>query len=375
VKPVRIGVDARELLGATTGVGRYLGELLLRWTSRPDRDSRRFLLYSPEPLPIRLPAGAVDHRVVARGAAARPLNGGRGTWWEQVHLRRAVMEDRPDVFFAPAYTAPFLPAIPLALTIHDIAFVAHPEWFRIREGFRRRWLTRLSADAASVILTDSEFSRSEIHTHFHIDRSRIHVVPPGIAPRHAVDSRGARWPGRDPLVLYVGSIFNRRRVTDLIAAFARVSHDVPEARLAIVGEDRSWPPLSLPDVVASHGVEARVDLKNYVTEEELALLYGRAAVFAFLSEYEGFGLTPLEALAAGIPIVVLDTPVAREVYGSAAHYVPPDDVRATADMLIRLLRRPEAGAAVMRHAPETLARYSWERCASLTLQKIEEVAR
>jgi glycosyltransferase involved in cell wall biosynthesis len=368
VTPLRIGVDARELLGATTGVGRYLGELLRRWTAGQN-DHRRFLLYSPEPLTIQLPGDAVEHRVVA--ARGRP---GRGTWWEQMHLRRAVAADHPDVFFAPAYTAPRLRGIPLALTIHDISFVAHPEWFRIREGTRRRWLTRRSAEAAAVIFTDSEFSRSEIEKHFHIERARVHVIPPGLAPRH--DEPGTEHsPAGRPVVLYVGSIFNRRRVPDLIAAFAQVARAIPDARLVIVGEDRSWPPQSLPDVAAAHGVESRVDLRSYVPNDELGAVYREASVFAFLSEYEGFGLTPLEALAAGVPIVVLDTAVAREVYGEAAFYVPAGDIRTTADVLIRLLRNPAEKDAALRHAPAVLTRYSWDRCAAQTLTEIERIAR
>ncbi len=122
MKPLRIGIDARELLGQTTGVGRYLGELLLRWTRRRDAAQRRLILYAPEALSVPF-GGAVDVRVVGSG---------RGTWWEQTHLRRAVREDNPDIFFAPAYTAPVGLGIPLAATIHDISFLAHPEWFRAR---------------------------------------------------------------------------------------------------------------------------------------------------------------------------------------------------------------------------------------------------
>jgi glycosyltransferase involved in cell wall biosynthesis len=367
---LRIGVDARELLGAATGVGRYLGELLLRWTSRSDRLCRQLMLYAPEPLPIRLPPDAVDYRVVRAGA--RPQ---RGTWWEQMHLRPAVASDRPDVFFAPAFTAPLVSGIPLALTIHDIAFEAHPEWFRLRERTRRRWLTRRSAQRAGVIFTDSAFSRSEILKHYRLDPSRIRVIPPGLAPRHDEPLRKSHPTASERLVLYVGSIFNRRRLPDLIAAFAVVTRDMPDAQLAIVGDDRSWPPLSLTDVAAAHGVSSRVSIRAYVSDEEVAALYARASVFAFLSEYEGFGLTPLEALAAGVPIVVLDTPVAREVYGDAAHYVAPGDVRGTAGTLTRLLRDPGSATAVMQHAPDVLARYSWDTCASATLDGIEGIAR
>jgi hypothetical protein len=121
-----IGIDARELLGETTGVGRYLGELLRRWLARPDAGSRQFLLYTPEPLPFMAmvpPSANVREMVVGSG---------RGTWWEQTHLRSAVRADGPDVFFASAYTAPLALGVPLAVAIHDVSFAAHPEWFRPR---------------------------------------------------------------------------------------------------------------------------------------------------------------------------------------------------------------------------------------------------
>ena len=112
----------------------------------------------------------VDQRIVGEGA-------GRGTWWEQTHLRRAAARDTLDVFFAPAYTAPLGLRVPLAVTIHDVSFVAHPEWFRPREGFRRRWLTRKGAHRAAVVFTDSEFSRTEIERHLDVASSRIVVIP------------------------------------------------------------------------------------------------------------------------------------------------------------------------------------------------------
>jgi glycosyltransferase involved in cell wall biosynthesis len=361
--PLRIGVDARELLGDATGVGRYLGELIRRWTVRSDAATRQFMLYAPETLPLPLPPAAVEYRIGGKG---------RGTWWEQMWLRHAVRADRPDVFFAPAYTAPLGTRVPTVITIHDIAFAAHPEWFRIREGLRRRWLTEHGARSAALVLTVSDFSRQEIERHFNIDGSRILVIREGLAPRAAGTLSACR---REPLVLYVGSIFNRRRLPDLIGAFARATRDIPGARLVIVGDDRSWPRLNLPAVAYAHGVERKVEIRRYVDDEELARLYAKAAVFGFLSEYEGFGITPLEALAAGVPSVVLDTPVAREIYEDAAVYVPPDDQHATADAIRRLLTVSGEREAVLAHAPAVLARYSWDSAAAATLAAIEGVAR
>ena len=364
--PLRIGVDARELLGTATGVGRYLGELLLRWTARPDAHTRRFTLYSPELLPLDLPPAAVERRVIGEG---------RGTWWEQTHLRRTVRRDAPDVFFAPAYTAPLRMSVPFAVTIHDVSFAAHPEWFRRREGFRRRVLTRQTARQASVIFTDSEFSRSEIERLMGVDGRQIRVIPPGVRPLRPAAARPPTGQTGGRLVLFVGSIFNRRRLPDLIAAFARVAAEVADARLAIVGDDRTWPPVDLRAVAAAHAVADRVRFANYVSDQELAELYGTASAFAFLSEYEGFGLTPLEALSAGVPVVVLDTPVAREVYGPAAHYVAAGDIAGTAAALRRLLVDRGSAGTILSEAPAVLARYSWERAADRTLECLEGIAR
>ncbi len=362
-RPLRIGVDARELLGDATGVGRYLGELMRRWTTRADSDSRRFVLYAPEPLPLALPQGTAELRVVGRGT---------GTWWEQTALRRAVTSDRLDLFFAPAYTAPLGIGVPFAVTIHDISFIAHPEWFRPRERLRRRWLTGRAAAKASVVFTDSEFSRRELETRLHVDPGRIRVIPPGVS---TVASRQSRAASREPLVLYVGSLFNRRRVPDLIAAFARATSDMPSARLVIVGADRTWPPQDLRAAAVACGVAAKIDLRNYVPDAELADLYARASVFGFLSEYEGFGLTPLEALAAGVPIVVLDTPIAREVYGGAAEYVAAGDTAGTAAALGKFLTSRASADAQLAIAPGVLARYSWDRAAEETLEELEGISR
>jgi glycosyltransferase involved in cell wall biosynthesis len=357
----RIGVDARELMGDRTGVGRYLDELLRRWVMRTDAGSRTFLLYTPERLSLSLDSGAIEQRVTGRG---------RGTWWEQTYLRRAVADDQPDVFFAPAYTAPLGTRVPLAVTIHDISFMSHPEWFRPTEGLRRRWLTRRAAQTASVIFTVSAFSRSEILTHFRIDPSRVHVIPNGVAVRRPSDMAS-----REPLVLYVGSIFNRRHLPDLIQAFARATHDLPQTRLVIVGDDRSWPPQNLESVARMQGIADRVEFRSYISEAELASLYARASVFGYLSEYEGFGLTPLEAMAAGVPSVVLDTPVAREVYADAVCYVPAGDEPAAAAAIRRLLTDRRQASALLARAPGVLARYGWDQAAERTLALIEGIAR
>ncbi|HEY3380371.1 MAG TPA: glycosyltransferase family 1 protein [Vicinamibacterales bacterium] len=375
---MRIGIDARELCGRPTGVGRYLSQLLTAWGTLPEAAPHTYVLYTPTGEPrsgalARLADSPLDVTV-------RNVKGGSGTWWEQVRLTAAVWRERPDVFFAPAYTGPLLVPMPLVLTLHDLSFLAHPEWFPLRMRLRRRLVTTLSARRARCILTVSQFSRDEIVQWLGIAAERVRVLPHGLPePRKGgiqahPRSSSAAGP-HDPLVLYVGSIFNRRHVPVLIQAVARVAAHHPDLRLEIVGDNRTFPFEDLQSIASEAGASGRTTLRDYVSDEVLTDLYERAGVFAFLSDYEGFGLTPLEALVRGVPILVGDTPVAREVYGDAARYVTTTDVAATASALEALLFDATSRAAALARAPGVLERYSWERTARHTLQALVESAR
>jgi glycosyltransferase involved in cell wall biosynthesis len=355
---MRIGIDARELCGRPMGVARYLNGLLAQWAIDNRACQHEFVLYAPEALTVTLDA---------RRFATRIVPGPGGTWWEQVRLPAVAAKDHLDVLFAPAYTAPLLPTVATVVAIHDLSFAAHPEWFGVREGIRRRWLSRQSADRARAVITISQFSRRELTEQFGLAESKIHVIPPGITSP-VVPSPAAGGPGS---VLYVGSIFNRRHVPDLIRAFGPIARQHPLTSLEIVGDDRSAPREDLRTFIAAEGLTGSVRWRDWVDDRELGALYGGARAFGFLSEYEGFGLTPLEALAAGVPSVLLDTAVARETCGEAALFVRCGDIAATTRALERLLFDQATRARILEAAPSVLARYSWPRAARATLAVLE----
>jgi glycosyltransferase involved in cell wall biosynthesis len=377
---MRIGIDARELCGHATGAGRYLGGLLQEWAADAHGRAHEFVLYAPERIALMLDA---------RRFPTRLLPGSAGTWWEQVQLPRAAASDHLDVWFAPAYSAPLRLTTPIVVAIHDLSFVAHPEWFRLREGARRRWLTRQSARKARAVITISQFSRRELVERLDVPDRRIHVIPPGVGARRwelgarslKLGSSGpspqppvarAQLPAPSPYrVLYVGSIFNRRHVIDLIRGFAVVARSHAAASLDIVGDNRSHPREDLRATIAAEGLAGQVRWHEYVSDEELRKLYAQARAFAFLSEYEGLGLTPLEALAAGVPPVLLDTPVARESCGDAAVYVPVRDVPAIARALESVLFDEGVRARILAAAPNELTKYSWPRAARDTIEVLE----
>ena len=360
---MRIGVDARELGGRPTGVGRYLRELLVRWQA--DAGLRR-----PR-------TGACSRRAPTRTRGRRrrdAVPACRGSWCpvpaarsgNSAISRAPRAPPRLDVLFSPAYTAPLLVSMPSVVAQHDVSFAAHPEWYAWRHGLRLRWLARWSGRRAHTVLTLTQFSA---------DRDR--ALPRGRAATHPGHSarRGlprCRRPCRrrpappTPVVLFVGSIFERRHLPLLIEGVALARRTMPDLRLHVIGENRTEPRQDLEAMARACGAAEALQVRDYVPDAELEAAYASAGVFAFLSEYEGFGLTPLEAMRHRLPTVVLDTPVAREVYGAGARYVPAGDANAVAAALVELLRDPARRASQIAAGDAAVGRYRWHDAAAAT---------
>ena len=366
---MRIGIDARELCGQPTGVGRYLQGLLTEWGCEQRGHCHEFVLYAHGTLALHLDS---------RRFVTRLVPGGGGSYWEQIQLPIAASRDHLDVFFSPGYTAPVLLKTPLVVAIHDVSFAAHPEWFSTREGLRRRLLSRRAARTARTVITISEFSRREILEHLGTAPSKIRVIPPGISSPSAIEGNPSTVAGHrtavNGRVLYVGSVFDRRHIPDLVRAFASVARRYPAVTLDLIGDNRTFPRRDIGRTIANERLDGRIRWRQYVSDDELSLLYRQSRAFAFLSEYEGLGLTPLEALAAGVPSVLLDTPVARESCGTAALYVGRGDLPAIAAALERLLFDERTRESLLAAAPAVLARYQWPTAAHQTLAVLEKAA-
>jgi alpha-1,3-rhamnosyl/mannosyltransferase len=364
---VKVAVDARELEGRPTGVGRYLAELLTSWSHDAGaRDVEITLLGTREAsLPPDLgDAGArIGHDIVV---------GGAGTRWEQLSLPRA-LRGRFDVLFSPAYSAPLLAPIPFVVAIHDVSFFAHPEWYAAREGLRRRWTVRASARRAARVMTISGFSQGEIVRHLGVPPDRVEVT--WLAPWRRGPAADAGFPPAQagglhnpaPMVLFAGSLLNRRQIPLLVRAFAPLARARPNARLVLVGENRTFPREDPAALAANLGIAGAVDVRSWVADAELAQLYRDASAFVWLSTYEGFGLPPVEAMAAGVPVIACDTAVAREVLGDAAQLVGEGDEAGLTAALGQVLDDSSERARLKSAGTRVLARFSWDATARTTL--------
>jgi glycosyltransferase involved in cell wall biosynthesis len=367
-RPLVVGIDGRELRGRSTGVGRYLRNLLRRWRGGGDA----LFVYLDEAVPA-------EPVLAPPAVAARTVGGARhGVLWQERRLPAAARGDGLDVFFSPAYTCPLSLPLPRVTAVHDLSFFSHPQDFGFLDGLRRRLLTGLSLRASRLVLACSDFTRREIAARFPSVADRVLHVPLGpdddLPPPPSRDAARRRLDVRGPYVITVGSVLNRRCLPELLRAAARLARRHPDLVLDVVGENRTHPRLDLEAMAAGLGVAARVRLSGFVDEAALADRYAAADAAVFLSEYEGFGLPALEAAARGVPLVASRAPSLGEIFRDAALLVPPHDESAVAGALHRILSDGALAARLASAGRALASAHSWERTAALTRDALRRAA-
>jgi len=362
---LHLGVDGRELQGRPTGTGRYLRNLLREWR---DRDARIVIFFNG-----RIPDDPVLNGSGFETRAVGP--GRRGVVWQEWLLPRAARTEKLDVFFSPAYACPLSFDVPRVTTVHDLSFWSLPQDFSPREAFRRRLLVGASIAASAAIIAVSEFTRREIAA-WHPDAAcRVHVIP------HGLDDDLQQGPARSaaraqlgieaPLLLSVGAILNRRRLPTLLGALTLLRRVHPGTRLYVVGENRTHPQIDFTAMLRARGLEDAVHLLGFVDEERLAAYYAAADIAVSLSEYEGFGLPVLEAMARGVPVVASRRPAHDELFGRAALLADPSDESEIANVLSHLLDETHAREACIESGHALCNDYSWKRAADAHWRVLE----
>jgi glycosyltransferase involved in cell wall biosynthesis len=355
------------------GVSRYITELLsAMW--RISDDTRWTVCTAPGV--SRESLGAPDHvRVVASALPThRPI--GRIVW-EQVVAPGLLGRERPDVMFCPLNVVPLMAPCPTVVTIHDLAFLRYD----VHRGEKRAYLsamTRLSAERAAHIVTVSEFTRREVIELLGVTPERVTAVPNGFrrTPARPPESsqlesfRTARaLPPR--FLLFVGTVEPRKNLAGLLRAFALVK-DRLAMPLVIVG-GRGWRTGPLSELLMQLKLGDRVRFEGFVADEDLPDYYAAATAFVYPSLYEGFGFPPLEAMAAGTPVVTSNTSSLPELVGTAALTVTPGDERALADALVRVVEDDTLRARLRAAGLTRVDQFSWDSCARATLGVLRSI--
>jgi glycosyltransferase involved in cell wall biosynthesis len=370
---LRVGFDGRAFVSPAAGVRRYAWELARALAGGSfDLD----LIAIGAPPDLELPRGM--ERADAPEGVAAPTNLGRNLTSLPLAIRRA----RVDLFHAPAYTAPLWGSTPMVLSVHDVSYARHPEWYPYRRDPLRRWFYRRSAHRARVILTISEFSKQEIISAYGVPAGRVLVTPlavgaeftPGPSAGQAPAAATAAARQREPFLLHVGDLHARRNIGVLIGALARlrgraatasVSAAATAVKLVLVGVDRGVGEGLLADA-RRMGVQDAIELRGRVSDAELIDLYRGCAALVYPSRYEGFGLPLVEAMACGAPVIAAAASAIPEVTGSAAVLIDPDDEAGFAAAIARVLTDQEWAELLRRAGIARAAALTWDATASRT---------
>lgn len=357
---VTLSVDA--LTPNLGGIGRYCWELASRIGADPRVDN---VAYS-------LGAGWIEHpeRLVRGSGTAptrrQPWRNRFDRWW---HHSRFV--DR--VYHAPNY---FLPdwAEGGVATIHDLSVFKFPETHPVEriKAFEANFSTTIKR--AGLILTDCEWMREEVIAFTGLPRTRVQAIPLGVSPEFRPRSIAEIAPELAEFNLPIGeyglcvsTLEPRKRIDKLLHAWKAMPEALRNRHPLILAGGAGWCNDALMAQIERGQQEGWLRYLGYVPEARLPALYAGARVFAYPSQYEGFGFPPLEAMASGVPTLVSGSTCLEEVAGAGAVVADPEDIPALCERLSQMLEPGEWREQLSSGGIQITARYSWSACIELTV--------
>jgi glycosyltransferase involved in cell wall biosynthesis len=372
---VRVAIDIQSLLRRRTGVGHALYDLIeaIAPIAAPDEITAFYFSRRRLGLPF------CNDRFRERRVGFPP---GRALSWLWRHVPFPAVDrflDGADVCHFPDFVARPVRRGKVIVTIHDLSFARLPQTV---EPKNRAYLARnvpTSLARADAVIAVSEFTRREIEELFPVARGKVHVVHHGVRPALEAPPGDAPDAELPPLperfVLAVGTLEPRKNLGVLLDAIHLIRSDVPlrDVGLVVVG-GRGWLSDELELRLAAEQMNRRVTRLGYVSDATLSALYRRAAVLAFPTLYEGFGLPVLEAMACGLPVVCTNVASLPEVAGDAALLVDELLPESLADALRRVLTDEALAADLSRRGRERAATFTWKKAARQTLDVYRTVA-
>lgn len=366
---LRIALDGTPLMGRRTGIGHVAAELLKALVARGDSDLVVYAITrrGRARLAGLLPPGVRPGTSPVPARFALPL-------WERFAFPRIEHWTGPvDVVHATNFLTPPGRA-PVVVTVHDLTFMHRPDL--VSEETRRFVETSLrrGIERGASIHVVSDFVGQEVREAFGLPPERVVRVYPGIAVTGGGDPlTGRALVGSDTYVLALGQLEPRKNLPTLVRAFDRISSKHPNLRLVIAGPD-GWGRAEFEAAVhqAKHG--ERVRWLGYVADAERRDLLAGATVFAYPSLYEGFGHPPLEAMAAGIPVVTTTAGAVPEITAGAALLADPHDVEGLSEQLSRALSDEDLRAELVQRGGCRADEFLWRNAVDGFLQMYERVA-
>jgi glycosyltransferase involved in cell wall biosynthesis len=360
---LRIGIDAHAIGERKTGNERFISNLIPALRGLCDHE---LVLY------FTRPEAAAEWGQASR-QEVHVLKPGHPLARIPFALPYRARRDRLDVLLVQ-YTGPPIVGCPIVTVVHDVAYALYPRYYSATERLWMRRTIPYTMRRAAAVVTVSEFSKREIVRVHGISPGRVTVAHNGVDPIFRDPSQHPS-PVDPPFFLTVGNLQPRKNLPMLVRAFRRLVREHPEVaeRLVIVGQE--WfGAESFHRETEDLRSAGRLVFTGYVPDEQVVGLLRRATAFAYPSVYEGFGLPPVEAMAAGAPTLVGDIPVMREVVGENCLRIPPKDESAWAAALARIAGDASLRADLAERGRSGSARFTWEGSARSVLGALEGAA-
>lgn len=368
---MRVGIDGRMLYH--TGIGRYIQNLLtylpreglevVAWLNAQGMEDER--LSSPY-LERRLCETPVYHP------------------FEHWAIAKEAHRAKVDLLHAPHCNAPAFYRGRLVVTIHDLIPLRCPGTMRLKAAEAYfAWMVKHAVGKAERVITVSNYTRTDLLDFTRTDATKVVPVLQGVDLKYAraVPASGLRdlrekhgLNGR--YLLYAGQQKRYKNVGLLIEVLKQLREDptYSDVQLVLVGAKEAN--AELRDAIVQAGLESAVILPGYIRDEDqLIALYQGASLFTFPSRYEGFGLPPLEAMAAGVPVIASNRTSLPEVVGNAGILVDPDDLPGWLAQTKRILGDAALRETMIAEGRKRVQEFGWQRTADATAQVYREALR
>jgi alpha-1,3-rhamnosyl/mannosyltransferase len=358
-----IGIDARAATEVAAGRGRVVRELLRALGARTE-DKHRYVLFARE----AWEGEELDERFAWR------LIGARDPLWHLLAARAA--NKRCDVLLSSnSYLTTLFTRIPTVPVVYDMVTFEPSMRPNLRSSVIERLTLGPAVRRSGALLAISQATADALIARFPKAAGRTFVAPLGVTPALSKELEPEEAAALPPagFVLAVGTLEPRKNLPRLVEAYRKLSEDLQRTHPLVVVGALGWKTGSTLEALRSLG--ERCTMLGYVSDEALAELYRRCAVFCYPSLGEGFGLPVLEAMAAGAAVITSNLSSLPEVGGDSVEYVNPHDTNSIAESLCRLLADQPRRAELGRRASARAQTFSWERFAEIALATLEQAAR
>jgi len=266
---------------------------------------------------------------------------------------------------------------PLIATVHDLSFLRYPQYFSAKQQLWHKLVNPIrTLKSSAAVVTVSQHTKDDVMELFGIPEKRIKVVHPAVSQRYfdisqeKISTTRSKFELHRPYFLFLGALEPRKNIGALIAAFERIGTDT---ELVIAG-GKGWLYKTIFERARRSPANDRIRFLGYVPEELKPGLYGGALAFVYPSFYEGFGMPPLESMAAGTPVISSNATSLGEVVGDAGLLADPHDVTSLTDAMVTILREPNLRADLIARGRERARKFTWQEGARRLEKVFDSIA-